>query len=117
MRQMHSNTRRDCSNMKMLSNYFIWLVPHVVGCLALNSQSDLETAWLSTITGQSHIESSGPISYDFAQGRATNYAYNQAGSCGCALPCNCMPIVVNMGIRMLSVTWPVYVQLRTNFSG
>ena len=61
-----------------------WLVLYVVNCLALNTQSNLESAWLSTITGQSHIETSGPISYDFAQGRATNYAYNQAGSCGCA---------------------------------
>ncbi len=88
----------------MLPNLLFWLVPHVVGCLALNSQSDLETAWLSTITGQSHIESSGPISYDFAQGRATNYAYNQAGSCGCALPCNCMLTFLRVGVRLLSVT-------------
>ena len=58
------------------------LLLNAVACLALNSQGDLENAWLSQITGQSHIESSGPISYDFAQGRATNYAYNQAGSCG-----------------------------------
>lgn len=88
----------------MLPNLFLWLVPYVVGCLALNSQSDLETAWLSTITGESHIESSGPISYDFAQGRATNYAYNQAGSCGCALPSYSMLTLIHASVRMLSVT-------------
>ena len=61
---------------------FSWFWLHVASCLALNSESNLQDAWLSAITGQSHIESGGPISYDFAQGRATNYAYNQAGSCG-----------------------------------
>lgn len=49
---------------------------------ALNSESNLQNSWLQQITGVSHIESGGPISYDFTQGRATNYEYNQAGACG-----------------------------------
>ena len=59
-----------------------WLLITAAGCSCLNSESGLQDAWLAAITGKSHIESGGPISYDFTQGRATNYAYNQAGSCG-----------------------------------
>lgn len=63
---------------------FCWFLLHVASCLALQSESNLQNSWLTStkIPGQSSIESDSPMSYDFAQGRATNYAYNQAGSCG-----------------------------------
>ena len=63
---------------------FPWFLLHVASSLALQSESDLQNAWLTTVSGQStsYIESAGPVSRDFTQGRATNYAYNQAGSCG-----------------------------------
>lgn len=58
------------------------VVAFAVAANALNSESNLQDSWLQQITGVSHTESSGAISYDFTQGRATNYQYNQAGACG-----------------------------------
>ena len=62
--------------------FILGAVAFAVSAYALNSESSLQHSWLQQITGVSHIESGGPISYDYTQGRATNYAYNQAGACG-----------------------------------
>ena len=49
--------------------------------LAINSVESLTNSWLGYLNDVS-VESSGPLNFSFQDGRCTNYAYNQMGSCG-----------------------------------
>lgn len=61
------------------------LILTVICVNAVQNEDDLQAAYTSAITAAENtpmIESGGPIDYDFTDGRATNYAYNQNGACG-----------------------------------
>ncbi len=52
---------------------------------AVQNEADLQLAYTSAIMAAEETpraESGSPIDYKFAEGRATNYAYNQNGACG-----------------------------------